>query len=249
MLLRCRQHRSESLTAAPAPKQPPAGVQPTRLVCRGLGARSSQVCSLSRWMISTTVGGSPRRGSADSPQIVQRGSATGRAAGRPQAAAGCAERTNSGSPGGRVPRGRGDFCNRGEPGVSRPIKAAARRLPSASRDSGCASSGRCSRPAARGETAERVGEPAARRPTKAATRCVTSASSGSACASSGRCSCLAARGETAECAAEHSLGVGGGELVRVGEAIAGSCPAQRQKGIAREMHAFRRDAGLSRVCA
>lgn len=113
MLLRCRQHRSESLTAAPAPKQPPAGVQPTRLVCRGLGARSSQVCSLSRWMISTTVGGSPRRGSADSPQIVQRGSATGRAAGRPQAAAGCAERTNSGSPGGRVPRGRGDFCNRG----------------------------------------------------------------------------------------------------------------------------------------
>ena len=74
-------------------------------------------------------------------------------------------------------------------------------------------------------------------------------SSGSACASSGRCSCLAARGETAECAAEHSLGVGGGELVCVGEAIAGSCPAQRQKGIAREMHAFRRDAGLSRVCA
>jgi len=44
----------------------------------------------------------------------------------------------------------------GEPGVSRPIKAAVRRVPSASRDSACASSGRCSRPAARGEITERV---------------------------------------------------------------------------------------------
>ena len=45
---------------------------------------------------------------------------------------------------------------RGKPGVSCPIKAVARRLPSASRGSACASSGVCSRPAARGKTSECV---------------------------------------------------------------------------------------------
>ena len=56
----------------------------------------------------------------------------------------------------RVQLARRGFRNRGEPAVSCPMKAAARRLRSASRDSACASSGRCTRPAERGETAECV---------------------------------------------------------------------------------------------
>ena len=56
------------------------------------------------------------------------------------------------SPGRHRPRER----NRGEPGVSGPRKAAARRLPSAWRDSPCASPGRWSRPAGRGETPQCV---------------------------------------------------------------------------------------------
>jgi hypothetical protein len=47
--------RSVLVACALAPKQPPAGVQPTRLVCRGLGAHSSPVCSLSRWTTSRTA--------------------------------------------------------------------------------------------------------------------------------------------------------------------------------------------------
>jgi hypothetical protein len=45
---------------------------------------------------------------------------------------------------------------RGEPAVSSPMRAAAGRLPGTSCGPACASSGRCSRPAGRGETAERV---------------------------------------------------------------------------------------------
>jgi len=56
------------------------------------------------------------------------------------------------SPGRATPR----ECIRGERAVSSPMRAAARRLPGASCGPACASPGRCSRPAGRGEIAERV---------------------------------------------------------------------------------------------
>jgi hypothetical protein len=49
-----------------------------------------------------------------------------------------------------------DDCSRGERAVSSPMRTAARRLPGASCGPACASPGRCSRPAGRRETAERV---------------------------------------------------------------------------------------------
>jgi len=42
-----------------AQKQPLAGVYPPRLLCQGLGARSSPVCALSRW---TSCGSTWARG-------------------------------------------------------------------------------------------------------------------------------------------------------------------------------------------
>jgi hypothetical protein len=54
------------------------------------------------------------------------------------------------------PRGRRNCCNRGEPVVRSPTEAIARRPTARSRGSTCASSGRCSRPPARGTTGERV---------------------------------------------------------------------------------------------
>jgi hypothetical protein len=53
-------------------------------------------------------------------------------------------------------RGRRGYRNRGERAVSSPMRAAARRLPGASCRPACASPGPCSRPAGRGEIAERV---------------------------------------------------------------------------------------------
>jgi len=50
----------------------------------------------------------------------------------------------------------GRYPNRGERAVSSPMRAAARRLPGTSSGPACASPGRCSRPATRGETPERV---------------------------------------------------------------------------------------------
>jgi hypothetical protein len=55
---------------------------------------------------------------------------------------------------------------RGEPAVSGPRKAAARRPPSAWRDSACASPGQCSRVARRGETPQRVALQQCRRPSR-----------------------------------------------------------------------------------
>ena len=54
------------------------------------------------------------------------------------------------------PRGRRDYRNRGEPVVRSPTEAIARRPTATSRGSTCASSGPCSRPPARGTTAECV---------------------------------------------------------------------------------------------
>jgi len=99
--------------------------------------------------------GTPRAAIEPRTRACRPGGMRGRASGWSFLARLCRAHSLSSAAGSR-PRGRCGYCNRGEPGVSRPIKAAVRRLPSASRDLACASSGRCSRPAGRDEAAERV---------------------------------------------------------------------------------------------
>ena len=111
---------------------------------------------------------------------------------------------------------------RGEPAVSCPMKAAARRLRSASRDSACASSGRCTRPAERGETAECV---ALRKRTRRHLR----------------------RPAAANAIVRPALGRDDPRDSDVAVEIAPRLPSPEAKGIVGEMHGFRALGGRTRI--